>query len=672
MCRLSAPTSALLLAALLPCAVRASPQSGGFTDLSLEELGRVNVSAASLLTAGLLDAGSTVYSITQDEWQRRGARRLLDALEGQPGVIVMPHVLGNQVMAIRGFARSNSFTGIATTWDDVPLNDLLSTAPQFILPGLNLGVFGHMQLIQGPGSALYGNDAFHGVLALRSPDADAGGRAAAALHSNGFAEAGMQLGVPLSQRVTLSLAAAANGQPNQALAAANGRHADGTPLQFANRLHGQTATLRLQAAPQAGLSWFAGVYAHHYRADGFNGFGTQLSGSEDIGWVRSAFRMGQGGVRQQLGDGTLEVKGYGWRVYNDSGSILQTVRPGALRRDLISEQYRRGATVTWRAAHAPWHTEWALAASTERLGVDQVRADLRALDGTFLRTLPQTIVDVRRAVRSVVLEANTQWAGGRWRLVYGGRIDDYSDVGSHRSPRLGLVWRPAPGHAFKLLYGHAFRAPSTLETNGDQGGSLSNPGLQPEVIDTLELVALRQTESLLLQAVLYRSLWRDGISSAVEPSSGLVQYRNLGRNASHGATVQLRWQAGGWLVDAAASYACSSDRTTGADYAIYPRAKVDASIGRALGDGSWQLVVTQRWQSKTDDIPAGAAFQPQGLPHYARTDIVLHKRWSPTVEATAQLRNVFDRTNWNASPIGTRGGIPEPGISAGIILRYRF
>ena len=70
------------------------------------------------------------------------------------------------------------------------------------------------------------------------------------------------------------------------------------------------------------------------------------------------------------------------------------------------------------------------------------------------------------------------------RLTTGVRYDRYSDFGDHISPRAGLTWEYLPGYDVKLLYGHAFRAPSFEEAYDPNYGSVE---LDPETIDTYEI-----------------------------------------------------------------------------------------------------------------------------------------------------------------------------------------
>lgn len=76
----------------------------------------------------------------------------------------------------------------------------------------------------------------------------------------------------------------------------------------------------------------------------------------------------------------------------------------------------------------------------------------------------------------------------QWELTTGARYDNSSDFGSTLNPRLGLVWRTAPGLTSKFLYGKAFRAPSFQELYQQNNPiALGNPNLEPENIQTWEV-----------------------------------------------------------------------------------------------------------------------------------------------------------------------------------------
>ena len=69
-------------------------------------------------------------------------------------------------MAIRGYSGVASARGIGTLLDGIPMNGPSFGSGQYTTQNIGLGVLERIEVIRGPGSALYGSDAFHGVIAM--------------------------------------------------------------------------------------------------------------------------------------------------------------------------------------------------------------------------------------------------------------------------------------------------------------------------------------------------------------------------------------------------------------------------------------------------------------------------------------------------------------------------
>lgn len=53
--------------------------------------------------------------------------------------------------------------------------------------------------------------------------------------------------------------------------------------------------------------------------------------------------------------------------------------------------------------------------------------------------------------------------GSNWRWLLGGRWDNIDPIGSVYSPRTSLMWSPTPDHTFRVSYNRAFKAPSVVQ-----------------------------------------------------------------------------------------------------------------------------------------------------------------------------------------------------------------
>jgi len=121
-------------------------------------------------------------------------------------------------------------------------------------------------------------------------------------------------------------------------------------------------------------------------------------------------------------------------------------------------------------------------------------------------------------------------------LTAGLRYDHYDDVGSSVNPRTGLVYAPNDRVFFKLLYGTAFRAPGFNELYFQNNpGVVGNPDLKPETIKTAELLAgVNITEHITATVDFFNIRKSDMISYM----NGM--FFNLGEVESNGVEGEIR------------------------------------------------------------------------------------------------------------------------------------
>lgn len=138
-----------------------------------------------------------------------------------------------------------------------------------------------------------------------------------------------------------------------------------------------------------------------------------------------------------------------------------------------------------------------------------------------------------------------------WTLTAGLRYDYYTDFGSTINPRVALVWQTTYALTTKLLYGKAFRAPSFIEqfSNQETPSFQGNPGLNPETINTLELAFDYQPRSNFSGKLNLFHYWYNGIIRPVEdlPSSSnpaafrTRTFKNSGNQRGYGLELEGNW-----------------------------------------------------------------------------------------------------------------------------------
>ena len=132
-----------------------------------------------------------------------------------------------------------------------------------------------------------------------------------------------------------------------------------------------------------------------------------------------------------------------------------------------------------------------------------------------------------------------------WTFTAGVRYDNYSDFGDTINPRLALVWQTNYNLSTKLLYGRAFRAPVYKELNlQNQLGYNGNSELQPETIDTLELAFdYRPRDTLRSTLSLFTHRAQDLIFAVEDTTAAnTFTYENSGTQQGYGVEAEIDWQ----------------------------------------------------------------------------------------------------------------------------------
>lgn len=131
-----------------------------------------------------------------------------------------------------------------------------------------------------------------------------------------------------------------------------------------------------------------------------------------------------------------------------------------------------------------------------------------------------------------------------WELTAGIRYDDYSDFGSTTNPRLALVWSTTQKLTTKFLYSQAFRAPSFAETRAINNPIvLGNPSLDPETLESREIAFdYRASESLNLNINLFQYQWENIINFVPDTNAPTSTARNDGKRDGMGLEFEAAWQ----------------------------------------------------------------------------------------------------------------------------------
>jgi len=137
-----------------------------FFDLSFDELSQISVSTASKVDEGFQDAPSNLTIITADEIIKFGAVSLVDVLERATSMIMTgSYIYPQNISSMRGDLSSDFDNHILILIDGNPYRGSITEGINFpFYLSFPLSAIDRIEIIRGPGSVLYGTNAYQGVI----------------------------------------------------------------------------------------------------------------------------------------------------------------------------------------------------------------------------------------------------------------------------------------------------------------------------------------------------------------------------------------------------------------------------------------------------------------------------------------------------------------------------
>lgn len=619
--------------------------------------------------------------ITAEDIRAMGATDLNQILDTVPGLHVSLSTVNklDAVYSLRGIHTGFS-PQVLLLMNGIPFPDLwTSSHPMlFRLPVANIE---RIEVMRGPGSAIYGADAYAGVINIITKDAAGlggtvvGGRAGSfdsqefwLQHGGTYAD--WDLSFSFEWQTTDGDRDRIVGRDNQtALDETLGTRASLAPGPLDTRYDLFNTHLGLGRGDWQLHLWNwrlddAGVGAGAAQTldpDGFQHNDLYLA---DLAWNNSdlfndwelssrlsyqhldnqiEYHIFPAGSRLPIGgDGNVDFSGQGSLVDFPAGYLGQ---PGGTSQVLAFEQAlvftgweRHRLRLAGGAKRQETDTR-----EKKNYGPGVIDGSQPVVDGTLSDVSATPYVfgpDKARTIRHLSLQDEWQFAPD-WELTAGLRYDDFSDTGETLNPRLALVWATRHNLTSKLLYGSAFRAPSFSELYAANNPvTLGNATLDPETIDTLELAFdYKPTFNLQLGLSLFAYRAQDLIEFVADPN-GTFTARNARDQDGHGFELEMDWKASE-TVRLRGNYAWNhaEDRKTARRIADAPAQQAYLRADwKFLPD--WTLSPQATWVG--DRVRAANDRRPE-IDDYTLVDLTLRRgHLFKNLEVAASLRNLFD------------------------------
>jgi iron complex outermembrane receptor protein len=610
-----------LVAWVIACPRGSSAQEGKeLADLSLEELGNIEVTSVSRVAQPLRDAPASIFVITAEDIRRSGATSLPEALRLAPTLQIARIDAADYAISARGFnsATANKllvlidgrtvytplFSGVFWDVQDVVLEDIE-----------------RIEVISGPGGTLWGTNAVNGVINVITRSAKA-------------------------TQGSLVSAGAGNRESGIAVRRGAALGQDGH-VRVYGKFFDRQNTFRANGS-EVPDDWHKG----------------QIGFRSDWGGDRDSFTL-QGdayhGKLEQATPGTSEIAGanllgsWSRRLANDSQLLLQGYIDHTSRDiagvfgeqldifDIVAQHDIR----LMKRHHVVWGAGYRLARD-------------RVSNTAALSFLP---ADVDLSWWNVFAQ-DTIALTSKLEATFGLRLEHNSYTGMEELPSARLAWKLNPQHMVWGALSRAVRAPSRIDRDffvpdflGPGIDLLGGPDFRSEIADVLEVGYRGQTSpDLSYSFTVFRQIYDD--LRSVEPLGGDFVLGNEMDGRSTGVEAWAAWRVSEhWRLSAGGMI-------------VNDELALDAGSGDPLGtsaagnDPDYQVIlrsshnITERLEFDIGVRHVAELPDPE-VPAYTAVDARLGWQPRPDLELSLTGMNLFDEQHPEFGTPPDRSEVPR-------------
>ncbi len=668
-------------------------------SLSLEQLMQVRVVTASRRTQRISEAPSIISAFGRQDIDNMSVTSLIDVIKHAPGIETSMDPDGHWRVSIRGVRKDGN---ILLLIDGQPFNDFYDGRALFDLP---TEFIDRIEIIRGPGSALYGTNAVAGIINVFTIQEQ--NRASLSIGNNTTYRTSFSHHTEFGNEAILSISVGASDTD------------------------GANVTDDQDSADGFGLD--TGTTNRHKREL----FLTTAYSQNNLKLSLMGFRQRRGpwaGPQFQWGPETrVDKSQYYLRfIYrfepSESLSITPRIHLDVTDHDALNEDVAAGRTLlgnTFTESGFTRESYKTLNIGTEILAEYSHNENTFLLGGFGFENTKMTNFDLQRNYRvigfipranfgnhdNLTFEQNNQdrqiyavfgQAEFQWRALsftLGTRLDHYSSFGNSVNPRLGLVYHASEKLRIKALFGSAFRAPTFKElydnTRIGAEGIRGNNDLKPEESQSFELALEYQSNSYLLKLNLYDT--RNGnVIGSFDPSGGGARAttENIGDIDIKGAEVEVTFQLSdsGQMFFNLARYRSYFNWSSGSLFdnqrrflagrgqnELFNQPRTRANLGLTLSGNNWKLFASLNYGGKASNNSTSPIASLRNL----EVDAYVHFSASIRYQFNSKLGIKFAANNLgdekNSDPEGFEQsenfgfkGILQPDESYMLTLDYRF
>ena len=476
-----------------------APPPRNLDELSIEDLMNVEITTASKSLEKQSAAPAIVEVLTRDELRRFGGTTLKDVLTRVPGLAaVSGYFTDRSMIGFPGDAlQAPTSRHVLLLINGRPVREVQEGGIKTpMLEAFPIDAIERIEVVKGPGSVLYGSEAFAGVINIITTKPD----------RNGLAVEGRGGGAGYGTTATATI----QERDFSMLIAGNYLKRDEwrTPYTF-----------------QRGADIFSVSHdiPNHAAATYLDARYKNLTVMASIDQNTSSYFIPP---FQVVGDAR-------WRqVFADAGYVLNVRDTWTMNFNLTFNQSLFDVTDgtfpniarNSRELLGEW-TSFVKPSEKSRVVVGGTAADTRGVER--LIDAPIVVSEGTRSSYGGYVQADYQVAKSL-NVIGGFQANKIGHSPVTVVPRAGLIWSPAGKITVKALYGEAFRAPYINELHIDHPGLLGNPNLKSEHVSSIDVEVGYVDTRVELVAKYFDNRQRDNIVEVLLGGETRPHYENAG------------------------------------------------------------------------------------------------------------------------------------------------
>jgi iron complex outermembrane receptor protein len=644
--------------------------------MSLEELMEVSVTGSTLTNESLQTVPSAVTVFNRQQIEHLGFDYLHELLDLVPGYQTQREAESSTLYSYSARARRNGSQAkeILVLLDGRMLNDPRTGAANPLM--INLDQVEKVEVIRGPGSALYGSAAYTGVINIIS-------------RQNAKE---VKLGIGSHHRINGHILWSQQQHDWQLDVYAQADQDQGQTYNVDDNFNPRaevrfdTTDPRQSADVDMALRYHDTLLrlSHRQKAtDDFYSIETLANG-----FSHNSYQQQQINLEQSINwsDAIHSHLTFGW-TQTTQGYDAQITAPGALTsisKPSSAEPLLAKVSQKGKLWHLKWHNNWQLSErNSTQFGMEWLSSQETEAKGDNNFNMAQLTngqfpieyygdLDQSTQIGTLgsrrVLGIYAQYLhtlATRTSLTVGLRYDNYHDIATRLSPRLGIVHPFTNNQILKVLYGEAFRAPTLNETGLiNNPVILGNPNLTHEIVKTWDIIWLTTAKNIHSSVGWFFNHYDHPISTKIIRNN-VRQFANVESSEAQGLELEASYQLDPhWLVRGTFTHFTKLPNT------LFREADTLASFLINYEQESWSLNLTGIYHGEREMLTSNTKLT---LANHWLFHTKLHYHFTDNWIMSFQIKNLLNE-DYQTTLQGNRltEGVPNRGREWLLGVEYRF